>query len=68
MKKSLFTLCIALLSAVGGHAQTTYFQTGFDGGMPEGVSTYDLDGRTPSVDMKNLGFEVGKGWIVNCMR
>ncbi|MDD6552648.1 MAG: choice-of-anchor J domain-containing protein [Prevotellaceae bacterium] len=65
MKKSLFTLCIALLSAVGGHAQTTYFQTGFDGGMPEGVSTYDLDGRTPSVDMKNLGFEVGKGWIVN---
>lgn len=64
MKKKFSLILIALLTSIVGKAQTAYFETGFDNGMPDGVTTYDLDGRTPSIDMQKLGFEVGKGWIV----
>ena len=64
MKKKFTLLCLALLTVLVGKAQTVYFATGFDNGMPQGVTTYDLDGRTPSIDMQKLGFEVGKGWVV----
>ena len=64
MKKKFTLLCLALLTVLVGKAQTVYFATGFDNGMPQGVTTYDLDGRTPSTDMQKLGFEVGRGWVV----
>lgn len=64
MKKKLTLLSLALSVGIAAKAQTVYFQTGFDNGMPDGVATFDLDGRTPSIDMQKLGFEVGKGWIV----
>ena len=64
MKKKFTLLCLAMLTGFVGKAQTVYFETGFDDGMPQGVTTYDLDGRTPAIDMQKLGFEVGKGWVV----
>lgn len=66
MYKKVFTLCLsALVSSVAVEAQNAYFQTGFDEGMPQSFTLHDVDGRTPSIDMANLGFEVGKAWIVN---
>lgn len=62
-KKNLF-LAVGLLLSMGAGAQTTYFQTDFELGMPEGMTFYDLDQKTPSTDMQNLGFSVGTPWIV----
>lgn len=59
------TLFLFLFGLLGISAQTTFFSTDFSDGMPEGFVLHDVDGRTPSIDMLNLGFEVGKAWIVN---
>jgi microcystin-dependent protein len=65
MNRKLFFLCVgAFLATANASAQTTYFSTNFDGGMPATFTLHDVDGRTPSTDMANLGFQVGKAWIV----
>ena len=64
MKKEITTLCTLLLIALSPSiAQTTYFATSFDEGIPESFSLYDLDQKEPSTDMKKLGFAVGIPWI-----
>jgi len=63
MKRTLLSLAV-LTATIALQAQTTYFQTDFELGMPEGMALYDLDGNTPSTDMLNLGFAVGTPWIV----
>ena len=45
-------------------AQQTNFSCDFSNGFPEGVGLYDLDRCEPSVDMKNLGFDIDIPWIV----
>lgn len=62
--KKLITLTALLGLSLSLHAQQTYFSTDFEQGMPESFTLYDLDGRTPSTDMGNLGFAVGTPWIV----
>lgn len=62
-KKALILSFYALMATAAG-AQNAYLATGFDEGMPSTFTLHDEDGRTPSVDMANLGFEVGKAWIV----
>ena len=62
--KKLITLSALLGLSMSLHAQQTYFSTDFEQGMPESFTLYDLDGRTPSTDMANLGFAVGTPWIV----
>ena len=62
--KKLITLSALLGLSMSLHAQQTYFSTDFEQGMPESFTLYDLDGRTPSTDMGNLGFAVGTPWIV----
>lgn len=59
-----FTLTVLLVLSLSLHAQQTYFSTDFEQGMPDGFTLYDLDERTPSTDMANLGFAVGVPWIV----
>lgn len=66
MKRIFISLnLIAVLVASSAEAQTTYFQTGFDEGMPTSFTLHDEDGCIPSTDMSQLGFAVGKAWIVN---
>lgn len=65
MRKFLSTLAVILMATATSQAQTTYYQTGFDNGLPDDIATYDLDQRTPSIDMQKLGFEKGMAWIVN---
>ncbi len=65
MLKHLSTLCAAaFLTAVSLQAQTTYFSTSFDDGMPETFQNWDIDENQPSTDMVNLGFAIGTAWIV----
>ncbi len=64
MKKQSLFICAMLLTANAVTAQNTYFATDFTDGIPEGFTLHDVDGRTPSTDMQNLGFEVGVPWIV----
>ena len=64
MMKKVFTLSLCALMATAASAQNAYLETGFDEGMPSTFTLHDEDGRTPSIDMANLGFEVGKAWIV----
>lgn len=64
MKKNVIIACTALLLAGSAKAQITYFSTGFDEGMPSAFTLHDVDGRTPSTDMQNLGFAVGVPWVV----
>ncbi len=64
MKKKATTLGFCTLLAASSWAQTAYLETGFDEGIPHTFTLHDEDGRTPSTDMANLGFEVGKAWIV----
>lgn len=64
MKKNVIIACTALLLAGSAKAQITYFSTGFDEGIPSAFTLHDVDGRTPSTDMQNLGFAVGVPWIV----
>ena len=45
-------------------AQTAYFSSDFEQGMPDGMTFFDLDGKTPAADMQKLGFAVGTPWIV----
>ena len=59
---SLFTA--ALLATTSVQAQTTYFATSFDEGMPDSFQNWDIDENQPSSDMANLGFAVGTAWIV----
>ena len=59
---SLFTA--ALLATTSVQAQTTYFATSFDEGMPDSFQNWDIDENQPSTDMANLGFAVGTAWIV----
>lgn len=63
MKKA-FTLSICAFMAATGVAQNAYLETGFNEGMPSTFILHDEDGRTPSIDMQSLGFEIGKAWIV----
>ncbi len=65
MEKRKLTLLTALALTLGAGAQTTYFQTDFEEGMPEGMTFYDVDQNEPSTDMKALGFAVGTPWIVS---
>ena len=59
------TALLSLLFIAGQiSAQTTYFNADFEQGMPEGMTFYDLDQKTPSSDMQKLGFTVGTPWIV----
>lgn len=64
MKKNVIIACTVLLLAGSAKAQITYFSTGFDEGMPSAFTLHDVDGRTPSTDMQNLGFAVGVPWVV----
>lgn len=64
MMKKVLTLSLCALMATAASAQNAYLETGFDEGMPSAFTLHDEDGRTPSIDMANLGFEVGKAWIV----
>ena len=59
---SLFT--VILIMATGLQAQTTYFASSFEQGMPETFQNWDIDENQPSTDMANLGFAVGIAWIV----
>ena len=43
MEKRKLTLLTALALTLGAGAQTTYFQTDFEEGMPEGMTFYDID-------------------------
>lgn len=63
-RHSYLTLLAALALTTAAGAQTTYFATGFDDGMPAGFTLHDEDRRTPSTDMQKLGFAVGTPWIV----
>ena len=63
-QRTLLSLSLGLLSFCQLTAQTTYFKADFEQGMPEGMTFYDLDQKTPSADMQKLGFAVGTPWIV----
>lgn len=63
-QRTLLSLTLSLLASCHLTAQTTYFKADFEQGMPEGMTFYDLDQKTPSSDMQKLGFAVGTPWIV----
>ncbi|MCR4915577.1 MAG: choice-of-anchor J domain-containing protein [Prevotella sp.] len=63
-QRTLLSLTLGLLASCHLTAQTTYFKADFEQGMPEGMTFYDLDQKTPSSDMQKLGFAVGTPWIV----
>ena len=63
MKRFLLSTYL-LLSFFGAFSQQVYFKCDFSDGIPETMSLYDIDGNEPSVDMKNLGFEVGIPWVI----
>lgn len=63
MKKTIFAACAAMMIAGTAKAQDTYLSTGFDEGIPSSFTLHDVDGRTPSTDMQNIGFAVGTPWI-----
>ncbi len=62
MKKIIIPFCMLAL-ATAGKAQTTYFSTSFDDGIPAGFSLYDLDKNEPSNETAKLGFAVGTPWV-----
>lgn len=62
MKKIIIPFCMLAL-ATAGNAQTTYFSTSFDDGIPAGFSLYDLDKNEPSNETAKLGFAVGTPWV-----
>lgn len=63
MKRTLLFMALAMsLSSV--YAQQAYFKCDFTTGIPVEMGLFDLDGNEPSVDMKNLGFEIGVPWVV----
>ena len=64
MKRLFTSFFLATALCQSGTAQTTYFSSDFEQGMPEGMTFFDLDGKTPSADMQQLGFAVGTPWIV----
>ena len=53
MKKTIIPFCMLAL-ATAGNAQTTYFSTSFDDGIPAGFSLYDLDKNEPSNETAKL--------------
>ena len=53
-----------LAIATGAQAQTEYLQTSFDDGMPAAFTLIDHDQRTPQKEMRQMGFETGRPWIV----
>ena len=57
-KKVIFALA-TLLTASNVNAQDTYFATSFEDGIPSSFTLHDVDQRTPSSDMQNIGFAVG---------
>lgn len=63
MKKSIIITCMAIAPTTVALSQDTYFQTGFDEGIPSTFTLHDMDERTPSTDMQKLGFAVGTPWI-----
>lgn len=64
MKQKTIMLGLMLSAVLATGAQTTYFHTDFEEGMPEGMTFYDVDQNEPSADMQKLGFSVGTPWIV----
>lgn len=63
MRLTLFlTACLA--TGLTASAQQIFFNCDFSEGFPEGTSLFDVDGNEPSVDMKNLGFDIGTPWII----
>lgn len=63
MRRTIITACAAMFMAGNAMAQTTYFSTGFEQGIPSDFTLHDVDGRTPSTDMQNIGFSVGVPWV-----
>ena len=63
MKSFFAMICSALAMTQAAQAQTTWLSADFSNGIPQGFVLHDNDGRTPSTDMANIGFEVGKAWI-----
>lgn len=61
-----FFICTALLTVatMPALAQQTMFSCDFSDGFPEEVKLYDLDRNEPSIDMKNVGFDIDIPWIV----
>lgn len=58
-------ITVAMLAiATGAQAQTEYLQTSFDDGMPAAFTLIDHDQRTPQKEMRQMGFETGRPWIV----
>lgn len=65
MMKRLLFLAIATCGILLAHAQRTLYAWDFnDGVIPSDFSLYDVDQNTPSSGAKELGFAVGKPWIV----
>lgn len=59
---SIFTL---LLCALAAQAQRiNYFATSFDGGMPDGALSVDVDQQTLHFTMVQAGFDQGDAWKV----
>ncbi|MDE6668861.1 MAG: choice-of-anchor J domain-containing protein, partial [Muribaculaceae bacterium] len=58
----LLTACLA--TGLTASAQQVFFNCDFSEGFPEGTALFDVDGNEPSIDMKNLGFDIGTPWII----
>jgi len=60
----LFALLVSGVFMLNVSAQDTYLLCDFEEGLPASFKWYDRDGLEPSVDMKNLGFDIGIPWVV----
>lgn len=56
-------LVFTALLPLAATAQHNLLSCDFSEGMPSGFALHDLDGNEPSIDMKNLGFDIGTPWI-----
>ncbi|MGI6222972.1 MAG: choice-of-anchor J domain-containing protein [Prevotella sp.] len=62
MMRRLAFACAIFLSSFHANAQT-YLQCTFGQGIPSDFTCIDGDQNTPSTDMANIGFSVGKAWV-----
>lgn len=62
MKRTVLFL-LFIMAVFAGKAQTPYLNCDFSNGIPADFTLIDADGLVPSIDMQNLGFEVGIPWI-----